>query len=47
MGAVSKFLGLVFLVVLGVPLLIGAIFVTGLTQAVTGQDFYLDLSRKV
>ncbi|MBW1809219.1 MAG: hypothetical protein JRJ87_13575, partial [Deltaproteobacteria bacterium] len=37
----------VFLVVLGVPLLIGAIFVTGLTQAVTGQDFYLDLSRKV
>jgi hypothetical protein len=47
MGAVTKFFGMLFLIILGMPLLIGAIFVTGLTQAVTGQDFYLDLSRKV
>ncbi len=43
----GKFIGVLLLIALGIPLLIAAIFASGLTRAVTSPDFYGDLAGKV
>ncbi|HUU01814.1 MAG TPA: hypothetical protein VM425_10255 [Myxococcota bacterium] len=43
----GKFIGVLLLIVLGIPLLIGVIFASGLTRAATSPDFYGDLAGKV
>ncbi len=43
----GKFIGVLLLILLGIPLLIGVIFASGLTRAATSPDFYSDLAGKV